>query len=167
MEAVAYNALKTLQDRHWWFEGRRQFITSLIGHTFPGKTDLAILEAGCGYGGNLSMLGEFGTVEGFEFNAAARQHAAVISGHAVAYGHLPDNPGFDNRQFDLVAMLDVLEHIDDDAGSLKALRNLIARNGRILITVPALPWLWSKHDEIHHHKRRYDCLLYTSPSPRD
>ena len=53
------------------------------------------------------------------------------------------------------AMLDVLEHIDDDVGSLRTLSERLRGEGSILVTVPALPWLWSDHDEIHHHKRRY------------
>lgn len=101
------------------------------------------------------MLGRFGTVDGFEYDAGAREFAGSLLGRPVAYGHLPDAPGFGGRQFDVIAMLDVLEHIEDDIGSLAALRSMIARDGFILITVPAFPWLWSQHDEIHHHKRRY------------
>ncbi len=155
MEAVAYTALKTLQDRHWWFDGRRQILSALIRRFIPHRGDLKILEAGCGYGGNLPMLAQFGTVDCFEFDNSAREYAAGLLGRPVAYGHLPDQPGFEDRQFDLVAMLDVLEHIDDDVGSLKSLGGLLSQSGRILITVPAMPWLWSKHDEVHHHKRRY------------
>lgn len=116
---------------------------------------MRILEAGCGYGGNLKMLAEFGTVDAFEYDAEARRHAAALHGRPIAFGHLPDQPGFETRRFDLVAMLDVLEHIDADIASLAALRGVLAKDGLVLLTVPALPWLWSKHDEIHHHKRRY------------
>lgn len=155
METVAYNSLKELQESHWWFEGRRKIISSLIKQFAGPQNDLKILEAGCGYGGNLPMLSRFGKVDGFEFDDGARAFAGSLLGRPVAYGHLPSKPGFDGREFDLIAMLDVLEHIEDDVGSLIALSNLIGKDGHILITVPAFPWLWSKHDEIHHHKRRY------------
>lgn len=156
MEPEAYHALRLLQDQHWWFRGRRQVLTSLIDSFLPtdGETT-EILEAGCGYGGNLAMLAQFGSVRGFELDDQARCFARETSGLPVAYGVLPDQPGFADERFDLVAMLDVLEHIDDDVGSLQRLRCMLKPGGHILITVPALPWLWSKHDEIHHHKRRY------------
>lgn len=155
MDATAYNALRTLQDRHWWFRGRRRILSSLLRRFSPASQLLQILEAGCGYGGNLSMLSEFGTVDCFEFDEQARDYVSRVLGWKVAYGHLPSNPGFTDRKFDLVAILDVLEHIEDDVGSLNSLRDLLAEHGRLLITVPALPWLWSHHDEVHHHKRRY------------
>lgn len=155
MDAIAYQALKTLQDRHWWFEGRRQVLAALIENFLPRTENPGILEAGCGYGGNLPLLQQFGHVECFEFDDAARAHASSLLGRPVAFGHLPDQPGFPDRRFDLIAMLDVLEHIEDDASSLTSLRNLLGEGGRIVITVPAMPWLWSRHDELHHHKRRY------------
>jgi SAM-dependent methyltransferase len=130
-------------------------LTALIGRFAPKDQELQILEAGCGYGGNLQMLKEFGSVDSFEMDNQARQYASTLLGREVAYGYLPEKPGFEGRKFDLIAMLDVLEHIDDDVNSLAALRERMAEGGRILITVPALPWLWSKHDEVHHHKRRY------------
>jgi 2-polyprenyl-3-methyl-5-hydroxy-6-metoxy-1,4-benzoquinol methylase len=52
-------------------------------------------------------------------------------------------------------LLDVLEHIDDDVGALRAAVELLRPGGLLLVTVPALPWLWSAHDVSVHHKRRY------------
>lgn len=156
MAPEAYHALKLLQDRHWWFQGRRQILTTIISQCLPvsaGRPD--ILEAGCGYGGNLSALAQFGCVHGFELDQDARDYAIATTGTPVAFGKLPDQPGFADCRFDLIVMLDVLEHIDDDVASLARLRTMLRPGGLILITVPALPWLWSKHDEIHHHKRRY------------
>lgn len=155
MDATAYRSLRDLQDRHWWFVGRRAIVENLI-RRFAILPDRAkILEAGCGYGGNLAMLGKFGEIDAFEYDKAARDYAAALAKRSVAYGHLPDHVGFDDTGFDLIAMLDVLEHIDDDAASLRALRARLAVGGSIILTVPALPGLWSTHDEIHHHKRRY------------
>ena len=155
MEVAAYHSLRDLQDRHWWFVGRRKIIASLIRRfvTLPQRP--RILEAGCGYGGNLTMLGHFGDLYAFEFEDDARSFASTILQRPVAPGFLPDRVGFDNEKFDLIAILDVLEHIDDDVGSLRALGKRLDGEGSLLITVPALPWLWSEHDEIHHHKRRY------------
>ena len=101
------------------------------------------------------MLGQFGDLHAFEYEDGARAYASTLLNKPVAPAFLPDNIGFTGDTFDLVAMLDVLEHIEDDVGSLRALRERLREDGSILITVPAVPWLWSDHDEIHHHKRRY------------
>lgn len=155
MDALAYHSLRDLQDKHWWFVGRRKIISELIRRLVALPKRARILEAGCGYGGNLAMLGRFGDLDAFEYEEGARAYASGLLNKPVAPGFLPDNIGFAGEAFDLVAMLDVLEHIDDDVGSLCTLRERLRDGGSILITVPAVPWLWSEHDEIHHHKRRY------------
>ena len=164
MEAAAYSSLRNLQDRHWWFVGRRTIIASLIRRLVSLPQRARILEAGCGYGGNLPMLERFGDLDAFEFAEEARTYASARMARPVAHGELPHAVGFDGERFDLIAMLDVLEHIDDDLGSLVALRNRLDQGGSIVLTVPALPCLWSDHDTAHHHKRRYsrrtlDALL--------
>jgi SAM-dependent methyltransferase len=155
MEAAAYRSLRDLQDQHWWFVGRRKIIAELISRFVLLPTRARILEAGCGYGGNLAMLSRYGELEAFEFEDDARAYASTRLNKPVAPGHLPDNLSFARESFDLIAVLDVLEHIDDDAGSLRALHERLRNGGSILITVPAVPWLWSEHDVLHHHKRRY------------
>jgi SAM-dependent methyltransferase len=62
---------------------------------------------------------------------------------------------FEDDSFDLAASLDVIEHLEDDLGALRELRRVVAPGGALLITVPAYPWLWSGHDEVNHHHRRY------------
>lgn len=155
MDAIAYRSLRDLQDRHWWFIGRLSIVSGLIRRFAHLPHRSRILEAGCGYGGNLRMLGQFGDLYAFELEDQARAYASSRVTRPVAYGFLPDKVGFEGESFDLVAMLDVLEHIDDDLGSLRALRARLTEGGALMLTVPALPWLWSEHDEIHHHKRRY------------
>jgi len=159
MEMAAYRSLRVLQDRHWWFVGRRRIVARLIARFAPLPANARVLEAGCGYGGNLAMLRELGEVDAFEYNDDARAHAAGLLGRPVAYGRLPDSIGFDDDRFDLIAMLDVLEHIDDDVAALRTLRERLAPGGTLLLTVPALPWLWSDHDVLHQHKRRYTRAL--------
>lgn len=159
MELAAYHSLRDQQDRHWWFVGRRRIVAQLIRRFVPLPATARVLEAGCGYGGNLAMLETFGAVDAFEFDDAARAHAAALSRRRVTYGKLPHHIGFTGERFDLIAMLDVLEHIDDDVGSLRSLRDRLAPDGSLLLTVPAVPWLWSDHDVLHQHKRRYTRRL--------
>lgn len=155
MDVAAYHSMRDLQDEHWWFVGRRKFLRQLIQRHGNLGPDARIFEAGCGFGGNLPLLEEFGRVSAFEYSDEARAYSTAQSGIAVMPGALPDGVDFGGRTYDLIALLDVLEHIEDDRASLETLGRGLAENGRMLITVPAFQWLWSTHDELHHHKRRY------------
>lgn len=103
------------------------------------------------------MLSAFGQVSAMEMDATARSIAMEKTG-----GHFDIRPGscpadipFAGGKFDLICLFDVLEHIDRDVETLIAIKGLLAKGGRVLLTVPAYRWLWSAHDVFHHHKRRY------------
>jgi SAM-dependent methyltransferase len=155
MDPAVYERMAAHEDRHWWFVARRRILDRLIARRIEPQRDCKILEAGCGTGGNLEMLGRFGRAAAFEPDATARTLAIAKSVAEVRNGSLPDHVPFAPESFDLVAMLDVLEHIDDDVGSLKAVAERLVQGGRLVLTVPAYRFLWSRHDELHHHKRRY------------
>jgi SAM-dependent methyltransferase len=155
MERDIYRSMRELQREHWWFLGRRRFVSALVDSLAlpPGAR---ILEAGAGSGGNVGMLRAHGEVSAFEMDAEAAAFCTADQGIACPLGTLPHaNPYEGHERFDLVVALDVLEHIDDDVGSLRSLGACLAPGGRLLLTVPAYQWLYSGHDEIHHHRRRY------------
>lgn len=154
MERAAYEAMASLEGRHWWFVGRRAILSDVMAR-LAGKTPLKILEVGCGTGGNLEMLSNFGPVTGVEPDEAARAVSSSRSSAVVIDGRLPDGLGLSPKTFDVLAAFDVLEHLDDDTGGLKAAAACLKPGGRAILTVPAFPSLWSYHDELHHHKRRY------------
>jgi len=149
------------EQDHWWFVARRAIIDSLVRTNIALPADARILEAGCGTGGNLALLVQYGALDAMEYDAGARALAASRGLCRVVAGALPDAIGFGDTRYDLIALFDVLEHIEEDEASLSALGARLAPNGRLLLTVPAAPWLWSEHDVLHHHKRRYthDGLL--------
>lgn len=153
MDSAVYDRMNDLEAHHWWFVARRNIIAALVGRALS-KRPARILEAGCGSGGNLQMLRSFGEVDAFEYHGPAREAAARKTGMTIPFGALPDALPFDDV-YDLIGLFDVLEHIEDDMGSLVALRERLASGGKILVTVPALPALWSGHDVRHHHFRRY------------
>lgn len=154
MDRAAYDGMSAIEASHWWFVARRNIIASLIERMqLPGNA--RILEAGCGTGGNLALLSGFGTLDAFEFDADARALSNAKGLCPVSFGALPDQVTVPNAPYDLIAMLDVLEHIDDDVASLTTLGGCLGQQGRLLVTVPAVPGLWSNHDVLHHHKRRY------------
>ncbi len=154
MEPETHARMSELDQRHWWFVARRDILRAQL-RTLPLPPGACILDAGCGTGGNLPMLAEFGRVEAFEMNDSARETACRRSGIAVRPGRLPDGVDFAPESFDLITALDVIEHVENDISGLGALRALLRPGGHLLVTVPAYSWLWSAHDERHHHHRRY------------
>lgn len=159
MDRSTYDRMRVLQENHWWFVGRRRILAGLIGDLGLPK-DARVLEVGCGPGGNLAMLKTFGQVTALEPDEASRAYAHEHSGVAVEGGLLPDGLPFEPASFDLVCAFDVIEHVDDDAGAVAALGRLLKPGGCLATTVPGQPWMWSRHDELHHHKRRYRLAGY-------
>lgn len=155
MERAVYDRMAEIDAEHWWFAARRSIIAALIERKALPNGAGRILEVGCGTGSSLTMLQRYGKVEAIEPDAPARSLASARSGIRVKGGLLPDGVKLKDGAYDLVLMLDVLEHIPDDLGTLEALRAKLAPGGRLMVTVPAMPWLWSAHDVAHHHQRRY------------
>lgn len=152
VEHEAYIQMAESEANHWWFVGRRAVLRGLL-RQLRLPAGAKILEAGAGTGGNLSLLSEFGEVSAFDAAEPARQLARRV-GVEVREGACPDRIPFDGP-FDLVCMLDVLEHVELDLETLVAIRSRLGDGGRLFLTVPAHPWLWGPHDEFLHHQRRY------------
>jgi SAM-dependent methyltransferase len=141
------------EDRHWWYRGRRSVLERVIERLrLPARA--RILDAGCGSGRNMVELARHGTVTGVELSATSVALARERSAGEVIEGSVLEMP-FDSASFDLAVSLDVIEHLADDLSALRELRRVVAPGGALLITVPAYQWLWSGHDEINHHHRRY------------
>jgi SAM-dependent methyltransferase len=142
------------EDRHWWYQGRRHVLERAIARLgLPAHAD--ILDAGCGSGRNMVELARLGTVTGVELSHTSVQLARERDAGAVVEGSVMDMP-LDDATFDLTVSLDVIEHLEDDIGALSELRRVTKPGGALLVTVPAYQWLWSGHDEINHHHRRYN-----------
>ena len=158
MHPDAFIEMALVQDRHWWFAARRSILASTIQRLrLPERAE--ILEIGCGTGGNLAMLSKFGQLQAMEYDATARSIASNLNCCPVVAGGLPEAVPFDDHAFDLVCLLDVLEHIEDDRAALARAARLLKASGQILVTVPAYKWLWSAHDVTHHHYRRYSVEM--------
>ena len=155
MERKVYEQMAKLDGRHWWFTARRRILDGLIERVVRPPNNARILELGAGTGHNLAMLERFGSVEASELDPVARELASERLGREVKEAALPDLSMFPADNYDMIALLDVLEHVPDDKGSLDAILKRLKPGGALLLTVPANPWMWSAHDVAHHHHRRY------------
>jgi SAM-dependent methyltransferase len=139
-----------LEDWHWWFEGRRHIILSELEEA---SAHGPVLDVGCGSGGTLAHLNGLGPGYGVDTSVEAVElcHKRSLE---VALGSGFDLPYADDS-FATVLALDVLEHVEDDVALLRELKRVLRDDGLLLLTVPALPVLWSAHDEANDHHRRY------------
>ncbi len=99
MDRGVFERMNEIEAKHWWFTARRQVIASMIEPLLRGNSSAEILEAGCGSGGNLSMLNHFGKVDAFEFDDTARQAAEKKSKLKIPFGALPFDVPFGGQQF--------------------------------------------------------------------
>jgi SAM-dependent methyltransferase len=158
MERHTYAIMYEVEGSHWWFAGRRRILESFVKE-IVAKLDVQgraprILDVGCGTGANLEMLAQFGETEGVDVSEDALAFCRARGLTKVTLGaaeHLPYADG----SFDLVTALDVVEHLDDDAGGLREMRRVLHPDGRALLFVPAFMWLWGVQDDVSHHRRRY------------
>ncbi|MDF2604577.1 bifunctional 2-polyprenyl-6-hydroxyphenol methylase/3-demethylubiquinol 3-O-methyltransferase UbiG [Sphingomonas sp.] len=155
MDRRVYDRMAEHDSTHWWYRARRDILADYLTREGKLPKDARILEIGCGTGHNLPMLAQFGRVDAIEIDPAARDVASRRLGKAVGDAPLPALPGVPDAHYDLIAVLDVVEHIEDDVAALQAMRARLAPGGKILITVPAHQWMWSAHDVVNHHHRRY------------
>lgn len=154
MEQDAYTEMAEIEGRHWWFVARRKILSRAISSLdLPHHAE--ILEIGAGTGGNLEMLSQHGQVTAVKSDPTACKLAEQGTGRSVLAGSLPNGLPLLNREFDLICLFDVLEHVEQSVASLRVLATLVAPRGHILISVPAYMWLWTEHDVVLHHKRRY------------
>lgn len=154
MDRTYYEEYFFFEQDNWWFVSRRRILLVLLRKLLPRSGNLEILDAGCGTGINLAYLQEFGRVTGVDDSEDAIRFCRRRGNVSVLAGDLRALP-LNTDRFDLVTALDVIEHIDEDETAVQNLVRVTKPGGHLLITVPAFPGLWSEHDEINHHKRRY------------
>lgn len=155
MKREFYAEYYEIEDRHWWFTGRRRIFLALLDrHLGPGDGSRRVLDVGCGTGTMLGYLSRYGEAEGIDADPEAIRFCrerGVDRVRQVEPGPLPHDSG----TFDLVTALDVIEHVDDDIALLREMARVLGPGGMLLASVPAYRWMWGPQDEIANHKRRY------------
>lgn len=157
MNPKEYQKMKELKNTYWWHVGRRFIIlTIMLKHfkNFINHRKRIILDAGCGTGGNLTILKKFGKVIGVDESRNALQRVEKEEFSKLVLGEVTKLP-FPDNFFDCVTLFDVLEHIENDELALRECLRVLKAGAAFMLTVPAYQWLWSGHDEALNHKRRY------------
>jgi SAM-dependent methyltransferase len=157
MDAREHQAMLDHDEHHWWYRGRRRIVRGEIERLGLGADgrEVRVLDAGCGSGRTLDELCDYGTVSGIELSEAGVEAARRRGHEDVRRGRVERLP-WPDATFDLVTCLDVVEHTDDDRATLRELRRVTRPGGWLLVTVPAYQALWSAHDVVNDHKRRYN-----------
>jgi len=148
-----HTAMLDHDERHWWYRGRRAILRAELDR-LPAPPGGRVLDAGCGSGRTLDELSAYGAPAGIDASPDAVERAGARGYEDVRTGTLEALPWEDGR-FGLVTCLDVIEHVDDDRAVLRELLRVSASGGRLVVTVPAYPALWSSHDLVNRHRRRY------------
>lgn len=144
-----------LEDQHWWFTGRRTVLADILHRFVPPGADKLVAEVGCGTGGNLLSFSREYRVIGCDLSAAAVAHARSRVDCPVLEGDFAACLEPVRDEIAALLLLDVLEHLDDDAAFLGRLAEFLPSGRLLLLTVPAHPFLWSSHDVVLGHRRRY------------
>lgn len=157
MEPSAYAEFRDLEDRHWWFVGRKTLFMHLLRHRLrrQDRTGRTALDLGCGMGGMLEELGEFAeTVLGSDIEPEALAHCKD-RGFTRVFQASGESLPFDDASLDLITAFDTIEHIPQEPETLAECARILKPGGRMMISVPAYQFLYSHQDKVVHHQRRY------------
>lgn len=154
MKNEEYTYMYTVEDHHWWFRGKRTILTSLLRRYVDSRK--RVLDYGCGTGALLSELQNDWDVEGVD---TSHQAVSFAQKRGVQSVTRIDELWQPTSVYDAIIASDVVEHIADDKAVLAKLWQALAPGGVLIVTVPAFSWLWSSHDEVLHHYRRYTTKM--------
>ncbi len=154
MDVAELEKMFAVEEHYWWFVGRRAIIKSVLSRHFGPRRARWVLDLASGTGGNLEILSQCGRVLALDLSEHAVERCRergcphVVCGSATA---LPLASG----SVDLVASLDLLEHLEDEGAAAREMCRVLQPGGVAVVTVPAYRWLWSDHDIALAHRRRY------------
>lgn len=155
MKSAAFEQFTRLEREHWWFRGRRAVYLQLLEDALGGSRPRRILDVGSGVGGFLPELAQLGEQLLFtEFDAQATRIAAGRNAARGLQARAEALPLARNC-VDLACLFDVIEHVEDDVQALREARRVLAPGGKLILSVPAHAWLYSRNDEVAGHVRRY------------
>lgn len=156
MQQQYYKEYYTLERNHWWFTARLRILEGLLNKRILSAKSgpVQILNAGVATGATSEMLANYGEVTSLEYDGECCEFLRTELNMDVIQGSLTELP-FEDNSFDVVCAFDVIEHIDDDRLAVQEIKRVLKDDGHIFLTVPAFMFLWSHHDVVNEHFRRY------------
>lgn len=154
MERVLYESLKH-GETSWWYAGRTAAVRTFLKKNPPAA--LKALDFGAGYGAMFPVLASYGPVDAYEVDADCLS-ACKERGYSETLSSLSALE--EKRGYTVIGAFDVLEHIPNDAHATQVLHSALAPNGTLIATVPAHSFLWSEHDVLNQHVRRYSMKSF-------
>jgi SAM-dependent methyltransferase len=162
-DEAGFDVLRDMQSKHFWYQGRHRFLLRALKEEVsnqPGRSGLSAVDLGGGCGGWISYL-KSRFEHGFSELALADSslRALELAGPVIPRGvnrYQIDlySLGWESK-WDVAFLLDVLEHLPEDALVLREIQRALRPGGLLFVTTPALKFFWSYNDEIAHHVRRY------------
>lgn len=154
MDERLYRAFFEVERKHWWFLARQRIVMHLLQRRLKLSRDAVVIDVGCGTGAMLEGFQQHFQAWGLDISPLAVEFCQAQGIPNVYLGELSGFAGRE-RPPDLVTVLDVIEHVDDDVAMLRGIHQCLRPGGHVLVTVPAFQALWSRHDDLNHHRRRY------------
>jgi SAM-dependent methyltransferase len=158
MEKSYYKKYYHLERGHWWFKARGEILMNHLDTVFQGRKDLKILNVGVATGHTSELLSRFGKVVSIEYDIDCFNFVKENVKIDIVNASILDLP-FKENQFDLVCAFDVIEHVENDLVAVSEMRRVCKKGGILSVTVPAYMFLWSEHDVVNHHFRRYTAKI--------
>jgi SAM-dependent methyltransferase len=161
MQAEYYREYYHLERNNWWFTARKKILEDQIKKLFPDGKNARILNVGAAFGASTIWLQQFGTVDSVEYSKECCDFVNQNLGLKFIHGSITSLP-FEDGQFDLVCAFDAVEHVEEDKLAISELHRVCKPGGYVFTTVPTFKFLWSEHDVVNEHKRRYTMRNYLS-----
>ena len=155
MERVVYEKMAELDQRHWWYRARREVLAALIRRKARPPPARSCSRSAAAPGTTSRCSANSARSKDSNWTTKPVQSPRSGSAGTVISAPLPELEGVPERHYDLIGAFDVIEHIDDDKAAMNSIAKRLKRGGRLVVTVPAHQWMWSAHDVVNHHKRRY------------
>ncbi len=161
MRPEYYREYYSLERTNWWFLARKEILSERLQTIIGNGKPLKILNVGAALGASSDMLQRFGTVVSLEYDKYCCEFVKQELHLDFINGSITELPFADN-EFDVVCAFDVIEHVSDHVTAVAELHRVCKPGGICFTTVPAFRWLWSEHDEINEHKRRYTLRNFSN-----
>jgi 2-polyprenyl-3-methyl-5-hydroxy-6-metoxy-1,4-benzoquinol methylase len=143
-----------IEREHWWFRVRGRLLSDMARTVIPSSSRPEILNVGAATGRSTELLQSFGRVTSLEYDQPCVDYCRDVLKLDVMQGSITELP-YAEESFDLVCAFDVVEHVEDDTKAVEELLRVCKPGGLVFMTVPAYMSLWSDHDVVNLHFRRY------------